>query len=54
MYHQILIRHGVPSGLRLVGQGFVHQQDNDTKHTSKLCQNYLDKKEAEGMLRKLD
>ena len=26
MYHQILIHHGVPLGLRLVGQGFVYQQ----------------------------
>ena len=53
-YHQILIRHGVPSRLRLVGQSFVYQQDNDAKHTSKLCKNYLGKKEAEGKLQKLD
>ena len=54
MYHQILMRHGVASGLHLVGQGFVYQQDNDLKHTSKLCKSYLDKKEAEGKLQKLD
>lgn len=39
MYHQILIRHGVQSGLRLVSQRFVYKQDNDPKHTSKLCKN---------------
>ena len=27
--------------MRLVGQGFVLMQDNDTKHTSKLCQRYI-------------
>ena len=54
MYQQILICHGIPSGLRLVDQGFVYQQDNDSKHTSKLCKNYLDKKEAKGKLQKLD
>ena len=54
MYYQILIHHGVPSGLRLVDQGFVYQQDNNPKHTSKLCKNYLDKKEDEGKLQKLD
>ena len=48
MYHQILIRHGVPSGIRLMGQEFVYQQDNDPKHTSNLCKNYLTKKEEEG------
>ena len=54
MNHQILICHGVPSRLHLLGQGFVYQQKNDPKHTSKLCKNYLDKKEAERKLQKLD
>lgn len=54
MYHQILIRHGVPSGIRLMGQGFVYQQDNDPKHTSNLCKNYLTKKEEEGRLRNMN
>ena len=53
MYRQTFIRHGVPSGLHLVGRGFVYQQENDLKHTSKLCKNYLDKK-VDGKLQKLD
>ena len=40
-YHSILQRHEIPSGLRLIGQGFILQQHNDSKHTSRLCQNYL-------------
>ena len=38
-YHSILQCHAIPSGLRLVGQGFILQQDNDPKHTSRLRQN---------------
>ena len=49
-YHSILQRHAIPSGLRLVGQGFIRQQDNDPKHTSRLCQNYLRRKEQDGRL----
>ena len=49
-YHSILQRHAIPSGIRLVGQGFILQQDNDPKHTSRLCQNYLRRKEQDGRL----
>ena len=45
--HRILQRHGIPSGLCLVGQGFNRQQANDPKHTSRLCQNYLRRKEQD-------
>ena len=37
-YHSILPYHAITSGTHLVGQGFVLMQDNDPKHTSKLCQ----------------
>jgi transposase len=53
-YHSILQRHAIPSGLRLYGEGFVLQQDNDPKHTSKLCQNYLESKQEKGVLRILE
>lgn len=49
-YHSILQRHALPSGRRLVGANFVLQQDNDPKHTSKLCKAYLAKKEDAGVL----
>ena len=49
-YHRILQHHAIPSGLCLVGQGFFLQQDNDPKHTSRLCQNYLRRKQQDGRL----
>ena len=42
--HSILQRYIIPSGLRLVGLSFVFQQDNDPKHTSRLCKGYLTNK----------
>lgn len=50
-YHSILSRHCIPSGTRLIGRGFVMQQDNNPKHTSKLCSNYLHRKEESGALK---
>ena len=35
-YQSILQHHVIPSGLQLVGKGFVLMQDNDPKHTGKL------------------
>ena len=44
-YYSILQRYAIPSGLHLVGLSFVFQQDNDPKHTSRLCKGYLTNKE---------
>uniref|UniRef100_A0A3B4CHW9 Transposase Tc1-like domain-containing protein n=1 Tax=Pygocentrus nattereri TaxID=42514 RepID=A0A3B4CHW9_PYGNA len=52
-YHSILQRHAIPSGWRLVGPSFIFQQDNDPKHTSRLCKGYLTKKESDGVLRQM-
>ena len=41
MYRQILIHHMRPSGRQLIGDDFIFQQDNDPKHTSIVCRNYL-------------
>jgi transposase len=49
-YKKILVRYAIPSGRRVIGHGFVFQQDNDPKHTSRLCRRYLDKKEADGVI----
>lgn len=53
-YHQILQRSAIPSGIGLNGYGFIFQHDNDPKHTSKLCTNYLQSKEDEGVLEVLE
>ncbi|XP_073505328.1 uncharacterized protein [Phyllobates terribilis] len=52
-YHSILQRHAIPSGLRLVGPSFIFQQDNDPKHTSRLCKGYLTNEKSQGVLRQM-
>jgi hypothetical protein len=42
-YHSILKLYAIPSGLRLVTLSLVFQQDNDPKHTSRLCKGYSNK-----------
>ena len=37
VYHNILVRHAVPSGRHLIGDNFVFQQDKDPKHSSNYC-----------------
>ena len=39
----ILQRYTIQSAVRLVGLSFVFQQDNDPKHTSRRCKDYLTK-----------
>lgn len=47
-YHNILQRHALPSGQRLVGDGFIFQQDNAPIHTARLNKRYLGKLEKPG------
>ena len=53
-YKQILIHHGVPGGRHLITphyslqEPFIFQEDNDPKHSSKICREYLDRKETAG------
>lgn len=49
-YKQILEDNALPSGLRLIGRGFVFQEDNDPKHSSKLCRGFLAEKEKRRVL----
>ena len=49
-YHSILQCHAIPCGQHLIGANLLLQQENDPKHTSKLCKNYLGKKQSAGIL----
>lgn len=44
VYHQILIRHVLPGGKRLLVRGFTFQEENNPKHASQLCRGYSDSK----------
>ena len=49
-YHSILQCRAIPCGRCLIWANFLLQQDNDPKHSSKLCNNYLEKKQSGGIL----
>ena len=49
-YHNMLQHHTISSGTRLVDQGFVLMQDNDSKHTSKHCRRYIKSEEEQHVL----
>lgn len=40
-YLSILRDYAVPDGMRLIGKGFIFQEDNDPKHKSHLCQDFI-------------
>lgn len=49
-YRNILEQCVLPSGLRLIGDNFTFMHDNDPKHTSLLCRNYLQQQETNNTL----
>lgn len=53
-YLNILQEHAVPSGLKIIGQGFCMQQDNDPKHSSRLCRGFLEQKERRRVLSNME
>uniref|UniRef100_A0A3P8U5F7 Uncharacterized protein n=1 Tax=Amphiprion percula TaxID=161767 RepID=A0A3P8U5F7_AMPPE len=54
VYQNILVHDGIPSGLNLIGCGFIDQEDNDPKHTSKLCTDDWTKINESGILELMD
>jgi hypothetical protein len=48
VYHSILVHRALPEGKKLLGKGFVFQEDNDPKHSSLFGRNYLATKEKSG------
>lgn len=50
-YKNILQSNAIPSGLRIIGNNFTFQQDNDPKHKAKLCQEYLKKMEKKNIIK---
>jgi hypothetical protein len=48
VYHNVLQQYAIPSGLVLVGQSFVFEQD-----TSRLCKGYLTRKKSDGVLHQM-
>ena len=47
VYTKILVYNAIPGGKKLLGKKFVFLEDNDPKHSSICCQNYLSKKKKD-------
>jgi len=58
MYHNILQRHDISSGLRLIKERLnfylTFQEDNDPKYASKICINYLNSQKKSKLLRRMN
>lgn len=50
-YKKIIKENVVRSGQRLIGRKFIFQHDNDPKHSSKLCKEYLKELERKNVLK---
>lgn len=50
-YKTILEENAIPSGLGTIGQNFEFMHDNDPKHTSLLCKNYLKEQVEQNLLK---
>ena len=50
VYLGILKNHCTPSGTRIVRELFIFQEDNDPKHSSKLCRNLLSELENDKII----
>lgn len=51
-YKIIFEINAIPSDLRIIGNRFILQQDNNCKHSSKFCKNYLEQKKREMNIKK--
>ncbi|KZS19735.1 Uncharacterized protein APZ42_013747 [Daphnia magna] len=52
-YKTILQYNVLPDGVRLLGKGFILQQDNDPKHKEKRVMRYLTNKENDGTIKNM-
>ena len=49
-YKLIITHHAVPVGKAVIGNNFVFQHDNDSKHTARVIKKYLENKKRDGSL----